>query len=244
MATSRILIAGAFAALSTAAPGQRAGPPVRDPEAACVRSGAVPWTEVVRGCTVLLAATQARYDRLLRQRVVSARERAHALAEIYLTRSNAHMALSHRPLAIADASAAIRLEPRNADAYVARGFIYYLMTNDRAAITDFTAALRFNPANPAALNYRGLTYLRGHDPVRAIVDFDAAIRANAEFGQAYLGRGQARVAQRDFAGAMADFDRSMRLDPGPTVSIARCRLHAEHPEVPYDPSVAYCRPTP
>ena len=244
MATTHFLLAATLTLVATAASGQPAAEqPSGPPAATCVRNGTVPWEEVVRGCTALLDLTRARYDALVRGGVASTRERGHALAEIYEMRGNAHMALRQYPLAISDDSAAIGLDPRDPRAYVQRGFIHHQMRHDAPAIADFTAAIRIDPTSFTAFNLRGLVHLRRGNMVRALADFDASIRINPRYDWPYTGRGKARLARGDFAGAMADFDMRMRLGADAETSIARCRLHAEHPEVHYDPGAGYCRPS-
>ena len=61
--------------------------------------------------------------------------------------------------AIANYSAAIKLEPDFAWAYYDRGLAYYAQGEYDRAITDNDAALRLRPDDSSALNNRGIAWL-------------------------------------------------------------------------------------
>jgi len=81
-------------------------------------------------------------------------------------------------LAIADFTAALRLDPNNAKTYQERGVAYLSKGDLDKAIADFTQAIRLDPNDADAYYNRGYVYVTKKDYDRAIADFEAALRIN------------------------------------------------------------------
>jgi tetratricopeptide (TPR) repeat protein len=94
--------------------------------------------------------------------------------------------------AIADFTAALRINPDYAKAYRNRGYAYNEKGDYDRAIADFTAALRINPDDADAYNNRGIAYYYNGDYNRAVADFTAALRIDPDHVRAKVGLQRAR----------------------------------------------------
>jgi hypothetical protein len=110
-----------------------------------------------------------------------------------------------------DQAAAIRLNPKLAEAYCGRGVSYGQKGSYDKAIADLTEAIRLDPKLVQAYCGRGIAY--GHKGMhdRAITDFNQAIRLNPSLAVAYYGRGCANWYYGQKAKAEEDFARAKRL---------------------------------
>jgi len=75
------------------------------------------------------------------------------------------------PKAIADYSAAIRLDPNYAAAYSNRGLSYYYKYEFGKAIADHTEAIRLDPNDGRDYYNRGIAYEEIGDKAKAAADF-------------------------------------------------------------------------
>src|SRR5438105_4683465 len=80
--------------------------------------------------------------------------------------------------AISEASRAIKLNPRNAEAYNRRGLAYHEDDQDDAAIADYSKAIEINPRYAEAYSNRGAVYNDKGQYDQAIVDCSKAIELN------------------------------------------------------------------
>jgi len=116
--------------------------------------------------------------------------------------------------AIADHTAAIRRDPKNANAYYSRGNAYSEKGDTDRAIADYTETIQLNPTHPNAYYNRGNGYSNKGDTDRAIADYTAAIRLNPRNANAYYNRGNAYSNDARTDRAIADYTEAIRLDPG------------------------------
>lgn len=116
--------------------------------------------------------------------------------------------------AIADYTAAIRRDPKNANAYYNRGNAYSEKGDTDRAIADYTETVRLNPTYANAYYNRGNSYSNKGDMDRAIADYTAAIRLNPKNANAYYNRGNAYSRDARTDRAIADYSEAIRLDPG------------------------------
>jgi tetratricopeptide (TPR) repeat protein len=140
-------------------------------------------------------------------------DRAMRLAVAYHNRGRAYIQSREYDKGIADATEAIRLDPRYARAYSLRAWGRNEKREFDAAVADASEALRLNPKLPQAHNLRGWAHAGRGDFDAAIVDLNEAIRRTPAYAPAYSNRGWAYTEKRDFARAIADLDEAIRLDP-------------------------------
>src|SRR5204863_499610 len=78
--------------------------------------------------------------------------------------------------ALADANAALKLDPNHAKALVQRGVTYFMQKDLDNALADLSAASKIAPDLPAARHLRGILLAGRGEGDAALVEFDAAIK--------------------------------------------------------------------
>jgi len=109
--------------------------------------------------------------------------------------------------ALADCNAAVRIEPRSADALDSRGLVHLKRGDFQAALADYEAALSIEPSRGHFLYGRGLARVRLGQLEQGQADFAAAEAAEPGVAEAYAGYGYIpeapAVAATAAAGAVA-----------------------------------------
>jgi WD40 repeat protein len=121
--------------------------------------------------------------------------------------------LSHEQ-ALADLTAAVRLDPRSATARELRGTWYLWDGQPGPALQDFDEAIRLDQGCVQAYFLRGRVHASRQDHGRAVADFSEAIHRDPRNAQAYYRRGLAHAERGDYSRAKADLTEAVRLDPG------------------------------
>jgi len=109
--------------------------------------------------------------------------------------------------------AAIKFNPKFAEALVDRGVAYGRQKNIKAALSDFAAAIKLNPNYALAYRSRGILYFNTGDNVDAVADFNKAIKLDPKDAKALYGRGLAKRRKGDATGGDADMAAAKALDP-------------------------------
>jgi lipoprotein NlpI len=135
------------------------------------------------------------------------------LARLHYNRGIEWAAKGEHARAIADYDAAIRIDPKSAEAYFNRGHAWAHRGNSDRAIADYGMAIRLNPKDPAALASRAAEWLLKGDYARATADFDTAVKLDPKGKDALFGRGRARFYAGDFADAVTDMEQSFKIEP-------------------------------
>lgn len=128
-------------------------------------------------------------------------------------RGNAHGKLRDVESAIVDFDAAIRLNPKLAQAHNLRGVALRARSEFEQAIESHTAAINLQPQTAIFHTNRGITYRRRGDHDKAIADFDTAIKLNPNHAPTFTERAFVLRIKRDFTRALADHAESIRLAP-------------------------------
>ena len=115
--------------------------------------------------------------------------------------------------AIADLSAAIRLDPNDATNYHNRGCIYCSEKDYDKAIADFTEVIRLKREDIWGLYYRAICYANKRQYAEAISDLDAVIERDPREPYFFEKRAAFCILQGDFDRALADFQTMMKLNP-------------------------------
>jgi tetratricopeptide (TPR) repeat protein len=131
----------------------------------------------------------------------------------YYNRGIAYQAKGREDLAIADYTAALRIDPNYADAYYNRGNVYQAKGQEDLAIADYTAAQRANPKDPDAHYNRGIAYHAKGQEDLAIADYTAVLRINSNYANAYYNRGISYHAKGQEDLAIADYTVALRIIP-------------------------------
>jgi tetratricopeptide (TPR) repeat protein len=143
---------------------------------------------------------------------IDASEVCEILAEVYDREGLRHHNDAHFDLAVADYSAAIDLNPSDAQAYHCRGMSYKRLGKYRDAVADCTQAVRLDPKNSRAYNERGAAFSYLDDYDSAIRDYTQAIRLNPDFGLAYRNRGSCHALRGALDDAIADYDKAIEIN--------------------------------
>jgi tetratricopeptide (TPR) repeat protein len=127
-------------------------------------------------------------------------------------RGIAYVKLKDYDRAIADYTAALRLEPNNPRPMNLRGIAYRLKGEYDAAIADYDAVLKREPNNAQTYNNRGQAYRWKGDYDRALADFNQAIKLNPTYPLSYGGRAAVYRLKLDFPRAIADHNMAIRYN--------------------------------
>lgn len=100
--------------------------------------------------------------------------------------------------------AAIRLEPRYAEAYLRRGLAKSDLRDWDGAFNDLSRAIRLNPT-AEAFAFRGLVSMRGGNYIGARKDFDRSLDMTARQHRAWNFRGALNLLEGNREAACADF---------------------------------------
>ena len=132
----------------------------------------------------------------------------------------AYSQLDEHASALKSFDAAIRLNPKLADAYTNRGASYNALGQYQRAIQDLDEAIKLNPETAMAYNNRGNSYGNLDQIERAIEDYGEALRLDHRFALAYSNRALAYTYIGRDEEARADVERGIEfgLDPGPLLA--------------------------
>ena len=110
--------------------------------------------------------------------------------------------------------AAIRLDPKHADALNNRCWAHAVVGDLQAALSDCDQALLLRPRYADALDSRGLVHLKLGMPTNALADYNDALRINPKLASSLYGRGIARLRTGNAQGGTADMVAAKALSPG------------------------------
>ena len=115
--------------------------------------------------------------------------------------------------AIADYTAAMALDPKEATAVLWRGNAKRKLEDYQGAIVDYTAAMALDPKDKYAAMNRGLAKNELKDYQGAIADYTAAMALDPKDAVVMEWRANAKTELKDYQGAIADYTAAMVLDP-------------------------------
>ena len=134
-------------------------------------------------------------------------------AEFLNGRGIAHLENENPKKAIADHTAAIRVNPKMSAAYYNRGNARRVMGLFDKAVSDYNLAIHLNPENGRAYINRGLCWNKKQEFERAKADFGKASKMNPKWPLAYNNRAEAENRLRQYDQALADCNLCLKLNP-------------------------------
>lgn len=134
-------------------------------------------------------------------------------ADIFVDRGIAYSDLRQPERAVADYSAAIRLQPRYPEAYYDRALAYQEIGDVSHALRDYGYAIQQAPKNSEAYFRRGLVYLDKFRFDDAIADFSRSHALNPKDPWPLANRGMAYAWNNDRTQAERDFEMVKKIDP-------------------------------
>lgn len=123
--------------------------------------------------------------------------------------------------AIADFTAAIKINPKFRDAYLNRGYAWYSARDWARAIADYTAAIKIDPDFARSYALRLELYRANGERLLAIADVTELIRLDPDDVELYADRGLLWNEHGDHERAIADYMHAIKLDPKNDSSYAR-----------------------
>lgn len=143
-------------------------------------------------------------------------------AELLAARGRVQHELGHNGDALADYSAALKLDKTDSYTLYNRALIYHRLGNYRQAIADFDASLRLRPDNDEAYLERGIAKLDSRDFRGAVADFTIGHQRDRDDPYPVANRGVAYAWLNDVKRAEADFGQVDRKSPA-WIMVARGR---------------------
>jgi tetratricopeptide (TPR) repeat protein len=114
--------------------------------------------------------------------------------------------------ALADAEAALKLDPRSIPALLIRGYVQQRKNNIDQALADFEQAIEIDPKNPGPLISRANLRIQQRSWAEALKDFDPAIALRPDLSMAHAGRGRAYLEMGDLDQAMSALSEAIALN--------------------------------
>jgi lipoprotein NlpI len=151
--------------------------------------------------------------------IESGRYSGEELHQLHLSRGVEWAAKGNHDRAITDYDAAIRLNPKSAEAFHNRGSAWASKGDPDRAITDYDAAIRLDPKESSTYAGRAVERTIKGDYARAVADFDTAIKLDPQAANAFFGRGRVRYYRGEFPGAVTDLEQAHKLDPSAYIAL-------------------------
>jgi tetratricopeptide (TPR) repeat protein len=137
-------------------------------------------------------------------------------AQAYLVRGYFYFNSGDARRAIADYTAAIKLDPKLVAAYMRRAEAFRDEGETDRALADYTEAIRIDPNNPDLYRERARLYRDQGDRARAAADFTEAIRIDPQDDDTYRQRGHLLIELEEFDRAVATYTQALAVDPDDT----------------------------
>lgn len=134
--------------------------------------------------------------------------------EALILRSRTLEELEFSDRALADAEAAIKLDPKHPLAYHARGMVHYEDKRLSAARADCEKSLQLEERNAPALHLRGLLHDFLGRKDKALADYNAATEIDPEYALAYFSRASQYGKEKRYDEALTEYGRLLQVTPG------------------------------
>ncbi len=135
------------------------------------------------------------------------------LAQWYVQRGVQWAAKGDYDRAIADHSAALKLDAKARHANYYRGAAYSNKGEFARAITDFDAAIQLKADDPVLYHARGIEFTVKGDYPRAIADFDKALQLDPKAAGVHFARGRTWFYMSEFTRAVNDLETAFSTQP-------------------------------
>jgi len=121
---------------------------------------------------------------------------------------------SYYQQAIADANAAIEIDPEKSDAHYQKGMAFRMLGDHEAAIEAYTEAIELSPSVSEYVLRRGIMFFRTGDLELAKADLNRSVLLAGGFSaRAYFWLGLCNQKQEEPTLAIRDYTRAIRLSP-------------------------------
>ncbi|HUL10158.1 MAG TPA: tetratricopeptide repeat protein [Candidatus Acidoferrum sp.] len=145
--------------------------------------------------------------------VKNTKETAANRALAYFYRGVANAAKRKYDDAIADYTAAVKLNPADAQSYNNRGNLYDRKGDNGRALADYSKAIQANPQYGLAYSNRCWSYYLAGDFAHALADCNQALSLNPKNSHALDSRCAAYIGLKKYDQAIKDCGQAIALDP-------------------------------
>lgn len=145
--------------------------------------------------------------------IESGRLSGEPLAQVHYSRGIEWAAKGDMDRAIADYDAALRINPKYADALFNRGHAWGAKGETDRALADYDAVLKLSPKDASAHAARAVELTMKGDYARAVEAYDTSLALEPKSSNALMGRGRARLYGGDLQRAAADIEQSFKAEP-------------------------------
>lgn len=129
------------------------------------------------------------------------------------SRGLAHHFKRNYDLAIADLSAAIKLDSSDEALFRFLGDAYYGKQDYDRAIAEYSAAIRLDATNPYSFSGRAAAHQKKSAFDEALSDLNAAMKLDPKSKNFHFARGNAHFGKGDYARAVEDFNVAVEGNP-------------------------------
>lgn len=147
------------------------------------------------------------------QSALAADSRSAAAAPVLVLRGQIEAARGRHLSAIADFTAALKLDPKLVTAFVQRGLVNFRQHNREAASADAEAALQLDKSSASARGVRGIVLAAKGEWDVAMPDIEAAIAGGIDWPEVHNDRGRGLMRKGSAAAALVSFERATALSP-------------------------------
>lgn len=144
---------------------------------------------------------------------LSARISRARTAENLHLRGVAYFAHEQYGPAIADFTASLKIDAKNATVYNNRGKARMIQKDFQGAVADFTEAIRLDPRVALFLHNRALAWIELSNYPKALTDLQSALLENPNFAEALNNRGIVYQKMQRHDDAIRDFTAALKLNP-------------------------------
>jgi tetratricopeptide (TPR) repeat protein len=162
----------------------------------CFGKQKVGWAEVVLACDIVLKA----------------KVKPDVKAGAHFNRGSAYLRLGGGKNALADFTAALKIQPTFARALEARAGILTAQNKYDQAMADLNKAISLDAKSSVAYNNRGMVFLAKKNFPKAIADLTKAIELAPNDPESYAARASAYIASGDAPKAFADLDKAISMN--------------------------------
>ena len=168
---------------------------------------------ITRDCTLLDAETDLYQCKNCKREFTPKIFERLDTAEAYINRAERNNHNGRYKRAIKDATAALELDPNNANAYYWRGITQFLIDKHQESINDLNKAISLSPEFSDAYLYRGASKCHIDDIEAGMEDLNTAIELKPENAAAYVFRAGMHYKAGNYSDAIDDYSELVCLKP-------------------------------
>lgn len=165
--------------------------------------------------------------------VIEARADSASLCAAHINRGRARLMSEDTQGALVDFEAALKANPRSAEAMSWRASCYSRKGDQQKAVEDCAQAIEFDSKETLAFSTRAMAYVRMKEYTKALADYTEVLKLNPKDFAALLGRALTRERLKNIPGAIEDLEAALAIDPSykkASQTLKRLRAEGEKPK--------------